>query len=193
MLFHPPCRLTQHSPEPNLCRFYIDLGVYNAEDSRFWDHGQRKECSKLGDFYLVTNLFPCQSLLHDNKTSLILYTLHANAPLRCTYLLTHLKNQQSQNHETRFEGKFDTRQAIFCACSKWRLITFVYEGAGSSKFYGHTAAVIQRWWTTSVQLSNGYLPTAVYWCSGVSYWRCVWDVFSRHSACITLWCALKGI
>lgn len=46
----------------------------NAEDSCFWDHGQRKGCS---DFYLVTNLFPCHSLLHNNNTSLILYTLHA--------------------------------------------------------------------------------------------------------------------
>lgn len=143
MLFHPPCRLTQHPPELNLCRFYIDLGVYNAEDSRFWDHGQRKGCSKLGDFYLVTNLFPCQSLLHDNKTSLILYTLHANAPLRCTYLLTHLKSQQSQNHETRFEENLTRDRQFSAHAPNNDVITFVTR-----------ARVLQKYMDTQLQWFN---------------------------------------
>lgn len=135
------------NPTPNRAEpvsvLHTDLGVYNAEDRRFWDYGQRKGCSKLGDFYLVTNLFPCQSLLHDNKTSLTLYTLHANAPLRCTYLLTHLKKPAKPKPRNSVRGKFDTRQAIFCACSKWRRNHICFqEGAGSSKFYGHTAATL---------------------------------------------------
>lgn len=135
------------NPTPNRAEpvsvLHIDLGVYNAEDRRFWDYGQRKGCSKLGDFYLVTNLFPCQSLLHDNKTSLTLYTLHANAPLRCTYLLTHLKKPAKPKPRNSVRGKFDTRQAIFCACSKRRRNHICFqEGAGSSKFYGHTAATL---------------------------------------------------
>lgn len=144
--FHPSCKLklcwlTQHPTKLNMCRFSVDLGVYKmSEDSRSEATDKGRDVVTWWFLLEATNLFTWQSLLHDNKTSLILYTLHANAACAGLTSWCTSKSQQSMKLGSRKNLTRDSQFSAHAQIMTYRICFFRW-GRGSFKisWTGHTA------------------------------------------------------